>query len=132
MDIKAFFSNLWKKLNSLIEKAADYFRENKLQAFIISGLIALIFLLLIFLGIAVSFNKKKNTVAQEKTLVLTESPLIPTGPEVQEDYSVSRMSKDKWSEDEADEWFSIPTEKDIQSLGNSNDKIVSDIIGAAP
>ncbi len=40
--------------------------------------------------------------------------------------------KEKWSEEEANEWFTVPDETEIEKLSQSNDKIVKDIIGAAP
>ena len=43
-----------------------------------------------------------------------------------------RQKKEKWSEEEANEWFTVPDETEIEKLSQSNDKIVKDIIGAAP
>ena len=131
MGFKEFLEKIKNVFISLYNKIVDYCRENKKQAIIIGSLILFILILMILLLI---FAKKKpaklpNT---ETQLELTETPFVPKGPEVQEDYSISRMPKDKWTEEEADKWFTIPSSNDIDSLGKTNDGIISEILGAAP
>ena len=130
MDIKVFFENLKEKIISLYELIRDYCSENKRNAILIGSLIILVLLLLILL---LCLPKKKKTAAvQEKPVVLTETLLIPDGPELQRDYNISRKTQEKWDEEQADTWFEKPTERDIESLEKANDNIILDITGAAP
>ncbi len=130
MDIKAFFGNLKEKIISLFELIRDYCQENRRNAILIACLGASVIFLIILL-ICIPKNKKEKAV-EEKQIVLTQDLLIPDGPELHKDYNISRQTKDKWTDEQTEEWFEIPTEKDILSLEKANDNIVSDITGAAP
>ena len=129
MNFKEFFENLKEKIVSLYQLIVDYCHDNKRNAILFASLGAcIILLIIIFASIP---HGKKNTEIQ-KTIVLTEDQLIPDGPELHRDYNISRETKEKWSEEQADTWFEVPTEKDINSLEKANDNIILDITGAAP
>ncbi len=130
MDFKSFFENLTEKIVSLFDLIKDYCSENKRNAILFGTLGASIILLIILLCCIP--KNKKTKVEQEKPVVLTETLLIPDGPEINRDYSISRQTQDKWSDEQADVWFEKPTEKDIESLEKANDNIIRDITGAAP
>ena len=130
MDFKSFFENLKEKLVSLIQDIKDYCKDNKRNA-ILFGALGVCLILMIILLASIPKGKKKNTV-QEKNIVLTETLLIPDGPELHRDYNISRETKEKWNDEQADTWFEVPTEKDINSLEKANDNIISEITGAAP
>ena len=130
MDFKSFFENLTEKIVSLFDLIKDYCSENKRNAILFGTLGASIILLIILLCCIP--KNKKTQVEQEKPVVLTETLLIPDGPEINRDYSISRQTQDKWSDEQADVWFEKPTEKDIESLEKANDNIIRDITGAAP
>ncbi len=130
MDFKSFFENIKEKIVSLFELIRDYCSENKRNAILFGTLGASIILLIILLCCIP--KNKKTKVKQEKPVVLTETLLIPDGPEINRDYSISRQTQDKWSDEQADVWFEKPTEKDIESLEKANDNIIRDITGAAP
>ena len=130
MDFKGFFENLKEKIVSLYELVRDYCSENKRNAILIGSLCVLILLLLILL-ICLPKNKKEKT-SQEKPVVLTETLLIPDGPEIHKDYNISRQTQEKWNDEQAEEWFEKPTERDINSLEKANDNIIQEITGAAP
>jgi len=133
MDIKSVFSNVKQKIISLFEKIVSYYRNNQKQAVIISVLICMIILLLIILCASLSSSgKKSKNKSSEAAIILSEKPLIPSSPEIQESYSLSRKTKDKWTTEEADEWFTVPGQKDIDSLSKMNENLVFDIIEAAP
>ena len=131
MDIKAFFENIKEKIISLFELIRDYCQENRRNAILFASLGASLLLLLILL-ICIPKGKKKDKAAAPREIVLTQDLLIPNGPEFDKDYNISRQTKDKWTDQQTEEWFEIPTEKDILSLEKANDNIVSDITGAAP
>ncbi|MBR4179645.1 MAG: hypothetical protein IKR45_02965 [Treponema sp.] len=131
MDIKGFFEKVKEKIVSLYQLIADYCHDNKRNAILFASLGACILLLLILL-ICLPKGKKKDKAEAPREIVLTQDLLIPNGPEFDKDYNISRQTKDKWTDEQTEEWFVIPTEKDIQSLEKANDNIVSDITGAAP
>ena len=130
MDFKSFFENLKEKIISLYQLIKDYCSENKRNAILI-GSLAVLVLLLIILLCAIPKHKKSG-LAEEKPIVLTESLLIPDGPEIQRDYNISRKTQEKWDEEEAESWFEKPSQRDIESLEKANDNIIQNITGAAP
>ena len=119
-------------ISSLSDKVTSFYEENKKIFFIILGLILVILFCLILLVATSEKDKKKQKDLPGSNLQLTESLIIPNGPELPRDYNISRKTKDKWTEEEAEPWFTVPTEKEINSLSNSNENMVNEIIGAAP
>ena len=130
MDIKGVFSNIKQSVISLFEKIVSYYQTNRKQAVLITVLGCSIILLVILL--CASLSKKSKPKTTENNIVLSETPLIPSSPEIQENYTLSRTTKDKWTTEEADEWFTVPGQKDIDSLSKMNENLVSDITEAAP
>lgn len=129
------FDAIKDNLSSLFEKITDYCRENKRNAILICCLIICVLLLIILvcaLPGSKDSSKKNNRNTIQQSLVLTEQLLVPDGPEFSNDYEVSRKVSGKWTEEEAEQWFVIPTEKDINALEKANDTIISEITGAAP
>ena len=100
-------------------------------SYIICGLFALLLLCIILL-IALTGKKKEPEVVPGSVLELTESLVVPDGPELPKDYTASRTPKDKWSEEDSEDWFTIPSEKEIDSLTKANDNLIKEITGAAP
>ena len=131
MDIKGIWENIKEKLSPLTEKIREFYEDNKMLSYIIAGLVAL-FLLCIILLIALAGKKKEPAPVPGTVLELTEPLVIPDGPELPKDYTASRTPKDKWSEEEAQEWFTIPSQKEIDSLSKANDNLINEITGAAP
>ena len=131
MDFKGIWENIKEKFSPLTEKLHEFYEENKLLSYIIAGLIALLLLCIILL-IALAGKKKEPVEVPGTVLELTEPLIIPDGPELPKDYTASRTPKDKWSEDEAQEWFTIPSQKEIDSLSKANDNLINEITGAAP
>ena len=131
MDIKGIWVNIKEKFSPLVEKAREFYEENKMLSYIIAGLAALLLLCIILL-IALAGKKKEPAVVPGTVLELTEALAVPDGPELPKDYTASRTPKDKWSEEEAQEWFTVPTQKEIDSLSKANDNLINEITGAAP
>ena len=77
-------------------------------------------------------EKKGTKVINQKNLVIDQELLLPNELTINNKYTQVRQKKEKWSEEEANEWFTVPDETEIEKLSQSNDKIVKDIIGAAP
>ena len=131
MDFKGIWENIKEKLSPFVEKARGFYEENKMLSYIIVGLVALLFLCIILL-IALTGKKKEPEVIPGTVLELTEPLAIPDGPELPKEYTASRTPKDKWSQEESEEWFTVPSQKEIDSLSKANDNLINEITGAAP
>jgi len=131
MDFKGIWKNIKEKFSPLVEKAREFYEENKMLSYIIAGLTALLLLCIILL-IALAGKKKEPAPIPGTVLELTEPLAIPNGPELPKEYTTSRTPKDKWSEEEAQEWFTVPSQKEIDSLSKANDNLINEITGAAP
>ncbi len=120
--------------STLVEKFRYLIEENKKQTiFVCSILIFMTFCGFFVLLLSTSKQEKKETkVINQKNLVIDQELLIPNELTINNKYTHVRQKKEKWSEEEANEWFTVPDETEIEKLSQSNDKIVKDIIGAAP
>jgi len=133
---KEFFSNL---INSFIERIKDFvenlMEENRQLALILAGLVGLLFIFLILVVILLSNPEKKDNKKQMPVAPVvtgTEASFIPDEAKMPTDYNISRAKKSSWTKEESEEWFTIPSEKEIENLSNSNQRFVDEIIGAAP
>ena len=135
MDIKEFFRNTKETVSNfiqpLVEKVQEFYEENKKLSYIIAGLLALLLICIILLCILTG-KKKEPAVVPGTVLELTEPLAIPDGPELPKDYTSSRTPKDKWAEEDVEEWFTVPGQKEIDSLSKANDNLINEITGAAP
>lgn len=131
MDFKGIWEKIKEKLSPLVEKVREFYEENKMLSYIIAGLVALLLLCIILL-IALTGKKKEPEVIPGTVLELTETLEIPDGPELPKDYTPSRTPKERWTSDEAEEWFTVPSQKEIDSLSKANDNLINEITGAAP
>ena len=127
--IKALFSNLKEKISS--SRLGEWVSENKKIALIVSSLI-LIMIICVILLIVVGSNKKDTKPKYEEELILSNELMIPEGPEIPKDYVYSREKKEKWSKEEADQWYTPPSENDMKGLQKANDILIDNILGAAP
>ena len=135
MDIKEIFENTKETVSNffepLVEKVREFYEENKKLSFIILGLLSLLLICIILLCVLAG-RKKEPVIVPGTVLELTEPLAIPDGPELPKDYTASRTPKDKWSEEDVQEWFTVPTQKEIDSLSKANDNLINEITGAAP
>ena len=131
MDFQGILDNIKEKASSIFEKVREFYEKNKMLSYIIAGLVALLLLCIILLCV-IAGRKKEPEVIPGTVLELTEPLAIPDGPELPKDYTASRTPKDKWSEEDAEEWFTVPTQKEIDSLSKANDNLINEITGAAP
>ena len=139
MDFSEIFDSVKEKAenikDSLTEKLGDLMETNRTVFFALLGMIfAVLVCILLLVCIAFSSSKKKakESPVPENVVMGVETPLIPSGPKLPKDYNISRHAEEKWSEEEALEWFTVPGKKEVESLSFSNDKTVKDILEAAP
>lgn len=123
--VKTVFSSVKNKIIEL------YF-DNKKVFFLLLSLCFIIFLCIVLLIFIPREKKESQNSTIQNHLELSEKLLIPNGPELPKDYTFSRKTKEKWTEQEAQVWFTEPSQKDIDSLSKSNDKMINEITGAAP
>ena len=115
----------------LLNKIKAFYEENSRNVLLIGGA-SIIVIILIILIILIAVNSTKKIDIIDKEIVLTETQIIPNGPEIQKDYVISRKSKEMWNDDEVSEWFTVPSLKDVENLGKANESLVNDILGNAP
>lgn len=120
--------------STLVEKFRYLIEENRKQTiFVCSVLIFMTLCGFFILLLSTSQQEKKETkVTNQKNLVIDQELLLPNELTINNKYTHVRQKKEKWSEEEANEWFTVPDETEIEKLSQANDKIVKDIIGAAP
>ena len=123
--VKTVFSSVKNKIIEL------YF-DNKKVFFLLAGLFFVIIFCIILLICLPKEKKESQNSTIQNHLELSEKLLIPNAPELPKDYTFSRKTKEKWTEQEAQVWFTEPSQKDIDSLSKSNDKMINEITGAAP
>ena len=115
---------------SIKDNLSDYIHE-KPHVFIIIALIILLFAM----GLVVLFiqSSPKTVVEEPVEEFVADSPIIsPDEPIIEKEYYPSRTTENHWSTEELNTWFSYPDGKAMSQLESVNDKIVDDIIGAAP
>ena len=105
--------------------------ENRKKVLIIAFGI-LIFLLIILILIMCLSQKNEEADLPENEYEITEYFYSPSSPEISDDYMYSRVPKQKWSEEEANEHITLPTEKMLDELKSANDKLIKDILEASP
>lgn len=130
MGISDFLENFKEKLKSLYKKVSDFCKENTKITLVIAVLILAILVCIIILS--ANSKKSKAKLEEKQEIVLTEDLVIPDGPNLPEDYNIARKNKEKWDENEAKQWFSVPSQNEIDDLEKSNDKMINEIIGVAP
>ena len=123
--VKTVFSSVKNKIIEL------YF-DNKKVFFLLVSLCFIIFLCIVLLIFIPKEKKESQNSTIQNHLELSEKLLIPNGPELPKDYTFSRKTKEKWTEQEAQVKFTEQSQKDIDSLSKSNDKMINEITGAAP
>ena len=120
--------------STIVEKFRYLIEENRKQTiFVCSVLIFMTLCGFFILLLSTSQQEKKETkVINQKNLVIDQELLLPNELTINNKYTHVRQKKEKWSEEEANEWFTVPDETEIEKLSQANDKIVKEIIGAAP
>lgn len=130
MDFSDFLENFKEKLKFLYKKVSEFCKENTKVVLIVAILVLAIFVCIIILN--ANLKKSKTKPEEKQEIVLTEDLVIPDGPNLPEDYNIARKNKEKWDEKEAKQWFSVPSQNEIDDLEKSNDKMIDEIIGVAP
>lgn len=131
MDFRELLGNIKEKVTSLFDRLSNFIKEDKRRALIILliSLIILLIILLIFALVKPSSSKPDESVSP---ITFSQELLVPEGPQVKQDYNVSRQPEETWEIEETENWFTVPSSKEVEELGKANDKLILDVIGAAP
>jgi len=96
-------------------------------------LLVLLFLLaMIIILVNGSKNKTKNNVKFENDFTLLQPLMKPEFDSLPDDYYLNRPKNYKWSEKDVERWFSNPDDELLDELHEANDKMILDILEAAP
>lgn len=113
------------------EKIRIFIEENsKLTATVIALFVLLVVLGLFALAFGGRIRAKKKLPAENFTK--REEFFPPQQAALTDDYYFSRVTGEKWSNEERDRWFTLPDEQNLKKLGEANDSISDTILEAAP
>lgn len=128
MDIGGAFSTVIDELANRIRTLKE---EKPVVLALSVGLILLAFIALII--VLIQTRPQKQPPEPTVQPFTADAPLfIPDAPSLTQDYYPSRIPGKTWSSEDIEKWFTTPDEETMRSLENANDKIISDILGAAP
>lgn len=123
-----------EKIKNAVESVKKFVAKKGKFPFILASILVLLFIGALVSSIVQCASKPKNVTPFKTTepSISTNNLIKPDSNFISNDYYFSRVPNDKWSKKEVDEWFTEPTQKEIDELGNANDAIISEITGAAP
>lgn len=121
-------------IKKIRDKIQDIFSGNtKLLFIVLAGLLLIIILCIILAVHQCSLASSKGKMEKGNETFLPSDDFIFTDDNsLTQDYYYSRDSKEKWSQEDLDEWFT-PLDSDfVKTLSKNNDFIINDLMGAAP
>lgn len=112
----------------------DFYKEKKIVAIISTVLISLFLIALICVIVQTSSSPKKNkSIPREETILVPDQKLLlPQAKTYSNEYALTREPKEKWNEEEAKKYFTVPSSKELNELEKSNDKLIDEILGETP
>lgn len=116
----------------LVENIKDFFSDSTKRILFICSILLFMTLCALFILILNMKKPEKKADASVRRMELKNELLIPSGPEVPDEYVTSRQTPEKWSDSDCDEWFTVPGQSEIKKLREVNSKMADDILGAAP
>ncbi len=123
-------------IEDIKDKVSHYITISPKLSITITSIILLLFLSTIVLGIAQctqsASHVKRVSIPRDDSFELVDDLFKPEDKPLAEDYYFSREPKDKWTESEFDQWFTIPDEQTLGDLKRANDSLIDKITGAAP
>lgn len=96
----------------------------------ISAFIILVILLLILIFSRGSGKSSKKNILPSATL--KDDLILPEEPGIKQEFQYYHLQKTKWNDEDAKKWFIKPNSQMIEELSNSNDKLINDVLEAAP
>ena len=118
--------------SNIVSDVQDYFTENRRRVIAVCAVLvfmAISALVILTRSMPLSVKVKKKP---QRTLVLDQTLVPLKGPEAPDGYITTRKTQEKWSQQEIDEWFTEPDSTELDKLAAENDRIIEEILGAAP
>lgn len=106
--------------------------DDKRKKVLIISLGVLFFLVILLILILCLSPKKEDNVMPKADYEISEYFYSPSSPEISDDYMYSRTPQQKWTEEEAQGYITLPTEEMLETLKTANDKMIKDILEASP
>ena len=122
-------------LDNIKEKIQDFLQENtKLTVAVCAILLSFAAIAFVMGMFSQPPKKAKNKVVLPEAIPFSavEDFFKPKKENLTEEYYFTREQSSQWSEEEFDEWFTVPTKDKIEELGKANNKVTEEILGAAP
>lgn len=116
--------------DELKEKLSGFIHEKPL-VFRITALIIVFFALALII-IFIQSSKPAQKEYKKEVYTSIEKPIAPSGPDIEKDYYMSRKTKEAWSKEELKEYLLENDSILIKELNDTNNKIIDEILGAAP
>ncbi len=101
--------------------------KQKLIIIVVAFLLFLCALLIIILV----FDSPKAEV-ETVTYTLDFPLMLPIEPGYTGEYLYAHTPRDRWTLEEVNEWFVVPTDENLERLSSANDQVVKKILEAAP
>ena len=92
-------------------------------------IILVIFLLILIFSRGSGKSSKKNILP---SAALKDDLILPEEPGIKQEFQYYHLQKTKWNDEDAKKWFIKPNSQMIEELSNSNDKLINDVLEAAP
>ena len=129
---KLFIGGVMIDFSNIVSDMQDYFTENRRRVIAVCAVLvfmAVSALVILTRSMPLSVKVKKKP---QRTLVLDQTLVPLKGPEAPDGYITTRKTQEKWSQQEIDEWFTEPDSTELDKLAAANDRIIEEILGAAP
>ena len=118
--------------SELAENIRDIFSQRQ-KALLFSCVLTAFFCAALVAIVLIPQNKTPPVVQfKSEPLEPDQELLLPQGVSIPQDYAVSRETKERWSEDQVDEWLSEPDQEALKKLSAANDALARSVLEAAP
>lgn len=116
--------------DQIIDSVKDlYTGENK---YVVWGVSGVLIIALFALVIVSALPKKDKNAAPPAAFAADEELLIPDGPSVNAGSVTSRDREHIWGEEEEKRFLTVPGTAELDDLSEANDRMINDILNAAP
>ena len=119
------FDNAKERIRTFVEE------NSKLTATVI-GLFVLLVIGGLFALVFGGGRIRKQKALPAENFIKREEFFPPQQASMTDEYYFSRITGEKWSNEERDRWFTVPDESNLHKLGEANDAISDAILEAAP
>jgi len=123
-------------IENIKDTVSNFVHDNTKMIVAIVSIILLLVSSTIIVGIVQCSQTPKTVkpvvIAPDNSYTLVDDLYKPESKPLTEDYYLSREQKDNWSEEEFNQWFTLPDDTILDDLSDANNKIIEKITGAAP